>query len=125
MKTSLQSHSRPELRVIRETVAEDAVVTAVKGRIAKWIRTEPGRAVRTDVKAGVADPVVSGLAVLGPAALEPKEMKSTAMMAAQIHAAAQNMPVTAGILFLFSPVLLGLVLGAGAHAYRTLEGGSG
>ena len=69
--------------------------------------------------------LVVELAVLGPAALEPKEMKSTAMMAAQIHAAAQNMPVTAGILFLFTPVLLGLVLGAGAHAYRTLEGGSG
>lgn len=69
--------------------------------------------------------LVIELVVLGPAILEPKQMDSTAMMAAEIHGASQSMPVTAGILFLFTPVLLGLVLGAGAHAYQTLEHGSG
>ena len=60
------------------------------------------------------------LALMGPRILEPGLLHSTAMMAAQIHGASQNMPVTAGLLFLVAPVLLGLILGAGAHAYRAL-----
>lgn len=60
-------------------------------------------------------------ALEGPRTLEPKLFGSTAMVAAQIHAASQNMPVTAGILFLVAPVLLGLVLGASAHAFQILK----
>jgi hypothetical protein len=44
------------------------------------------------------------------------------MVAAQIHVASQNMPITAGILFLVAPLLLGLTLGASAHAFRVLKG---
>ena len=65
------------------------------------------------------------LALLGPRILKPDLLNSTAMMAAQIHGASQNMPVTAGILFLMAPVLLGLILGASAHAYRALGGEAG
>jgi hypothetical protein len=57
----------------------------------------------------------------GPRMLEPKLFTSTAMVAAQIHAASQNMPITAGILFLVAPLLLGLILGAGAYAFRALK----
>jgi hypothetical protein len=58
----------------------------------------------------------------GPRMLEPKLFTSTAMVAAQIHAASQNMPITAGILFLVAPLLLGLTLGAGAHVFHVLKG---
>ena len=44
------------------------------------------------------------------------------MVAAPIHGASQNMPVTAGILFLVAPLLLGLILGASAHVFRILKG---
>jgi hypothetical protein len=58
----------------------------------------------------------------GPRMLEPKLFTSSAMVAAQIHGASQNMPVTAGILFLVAPLLLGLILGAGAHVFHVLKG---
>jgi hypothetical protein len=66
--------------------------------------------------------IVVEAAAEGPRMLEPKLFTSTAMVAAQIHAASQNMPVTAGILFLVAPLLLGLMLGAGAYAFRILKG---
>ena len=66
--------------------------------------------------------IVVEAAVEGPRMLEPKLFTSTAMVAAEIHAASQNMPVTAGILFLVAPLLLGLILGAGAYAFRILKG---
>jgi hypothetical protein len=69
--------------------------------------------------------LVVELALLGPRILEPGLLDSTAMMAAQIHGASQNMPMTAGLLFLMAPVLLGLTLGASAHAYRALGGEAG
>jgi len=61
-------------------------------------------------------------ALEGPRMLEPKLFSSTAMVAAQIHAASQNMPITAGLAFLVAPVMLGLVLGAGSYTYRILKG---
>ncbi len=64
--------------------------------------------------------VVVELVLQGPAAVAPNLFGSTAMMAAQIHAASQNMPVMAGILFLVAPVLLGLILGASAEIFRLL-----
>jgi hypothetical protein len=66
--------------------------------------------------------IVVEAAAEGPRMLEPKLFTSTAMVAAQIHAASQNMPATAGILFLVAPLLLGLMLGAGAYAFRILKG---
>jgi hypothetical protein len=60
-------------------------------------------------------------ALVGPRMLEPKLPDSPATMAAQIHFAGQNMPVTAGLFFLFAPLLLGLTMGASAHVYKTLK----
>ncbi len=62
------------------------------------------------------------MAVIGPRMLEPKLLNSPAMMAAQIHSAGQNMPITAGLAFLFAPVLLGLSLSAGVYVFQTLKG---
>ena len=45
------------------------------------------------------------------------------MVAVQIHEEARNMPLTAGIFFLAAPLMLGLILGASAHAFRALKGG--
>jgi hypothetical protein len=61
------------------------------------------------------------VAVEGPRILMPQLMTSTAMLAVQLHSENQNMPVTAGILFLIAPLMLGLVVGAGAHAYQALK----
>jgi hypothetical protein len=66
--------------------------------------------------------ILAQAALEGPAMLTPKLFTSTAMVAAQIHVASQNMPITAGILFLVAPLLLGLLLGASAHAFRILKG---
>ena len=44
------------------------------------------------------------------------------MMAAQVHFASQNMPITAGLAFLFAPVLLGLSLSAAVYVFQTLKG---
>jgi len=61
------------------------------------------------------------VALEGPGILKPQVMTSTAMVAVQLHAENQNMPVTAGILFLIAPLLLGLTLGASAHAFQALK----
>jgi hypothetical protein len=61
-------------------------------------------------------------ALAGPRMLEPKLFNSTAKVAAQVHFASQNMPVTAGLAFLFAPVLLGLTLSAGVYVFQTLKG---
>lgn len=61
------------------------------------------------------------LAVQGPAAFRSTGELSTAMAAAQAHAMAMNMPLTSGISFLVAPLVLGLVLGAGASVYRALS----
>ena len=61
------------------------------------------------------------VAVVGPSILMPQIMTSTAMVAVQLHAENQNMPVTAGILFLIAPLLLGLTMGASAHAFQALK----
>ncbi len=66
--------------------------------------------------------IVVEAVLAGPRMLEPELPSSTAMVAAQIHFASQNMPVTAGILFLVGPVLLGLILGAGVHVFQSLKG---
>ncbi len=66
--------------------------------------------------------VVAEAVVEGPRMLDFEQFSSTAMVAAQIHAASLNMPITAGLLFLVAPILLGLILGASAHAFRTLNG---
>src|SRR5215469_1268161 len=57
----------------------------------------------------------------GPRILAPQFPTSTAMVAVQLHAENQYMPITAGILFLIAPVLLGLTLGASAHAFQALK----
>ena len=61
------------------------------------------------------------VALEGPGILKPQVMTSTAMVAVQLHIENQNMPVTAGILFLIAPLLLGLTLGASAHAFQALR----
>ena len=61
------------------------------------------------------------MAVEGPSILMPQIMTSTAMVAVQLHAENQSMPVTAGILFLIAPVALGLIMGASAHAFQVLK----
>ncbi|HXR95705.1 MAG TPA: hypothetical protein VN718_07500 [Rhizomicrobium sp.] len=61
------------------------------------------------------------VALEGPGILKPQIMTSTAMVAVQLHAENQNMPVTAGILFLIAPLLLGLTMGASAYAFQALK----
>ena len=61
------------------------------------------------------------VALEGPSILKPQVMTSTAMVAVQLHVENQNMPVTAGILFLIAPLLLGLTLGASVHAFQALK----
>jgi hypothetical protein len=65
--------------------------------------------------------VLLHLAVEGPRAFEAQNDFSTAMAAAQMHAMAMEMPLNSGISFLIAPMLLGLVLGAGASVYRMLN----
>jgi hypothetical protein len=65
--------------------------------------------------------VVVEVAVEGPGILMPQFMTSTAMVAVQLHAENQSMPVTAGILFLIAPLALGLMMGASAHAFQALK----
>ncbi len=60
------------------------------------------------------------LLVEGPQAVILSPQASTAMMAAQFHAVAMNMPLTSGINFLVAPLMLGLLMGAGASLYRSL-----
>jgi hypothetical protein len=48
-------------------------------------------------------------------------MSSTAMLAVQLHAENQSMPVAAGILFLIAPLALGLTMGASVHVFRALK----
>ena len=62
------------------------------------------------------------LAVQGPQALMPDLHPTSAMAAAQLHAFAMNMPMASGINFLFAPLWLGLLLGAGSSIYRSLNG---
>ena len=59
-------------------------------------------------------------AVEGPQALMPSMAASTALQAAQFHQMAMGMPLASGISFLIQPLLLGLLLGAGASIYRSL-----
>ena len=69
--------------------------------------------------------VLIELALEGPRQLEAElftSANSTAMLAAHFHAITQTLPVKAGLIFLMAPVFLGLVLGAGAHAFKTLKG---
>lgn len=66
--------------------------------------------------------VVVEAVLAGPRILEPKLFNSTAMVAAQVHFASESMPVTAGLAFLFAPVLLGLSLSAGVYVFQTLKG---
>lgn len=66
--------------------------------------------------------VVIEAVLAGPRILEPKLFNSTAMVAAQVHFASQSMPITAGLAFLFAPVLLGLSLSAGVYVFQTLKG---
>ena len=61
------------------------------------------------------------VAAEGPAILVPQFMNSTAMLAVQLHAENQSMPVTAGILFLIAPLVLGLIVGASAHVFQVLK----
>lgn len=65
--------------------------------------------------------MVVELAIEGPSILGSGLMTSTAMVAVQMHMENQNMPVTAGILFLIAPLALGLSLGASAHAFQALK----
>jgi hypothetical protein len=65
--------------------------------------------------------VLLHLVVEGPGAFTAQSDFSTAMAAAQMHAMAMEMPLNSGISFLIAPLLLGLVLGAGASIYRTLN----
>lgn len=62
------------------------------------------------------------LTIEGPSAFSPRLPTSPAMVAVQMHAETQTMPITAGILFLIAPLLLGLTLGASAHAFQALKG---
>ena len=69
--------------------------------------------------------VLIELALEGPRQLQAElftNANSTAMLAAHFHAIAQTLPIKAGLIFLMAPGFLGLVLGAGAHAYRLLKG---
>ena len=71
--------------------------------------------------------VLIELALEGPSQLEAElftNANSTAMLAAHFHAIAQTLPIKAGLIFLMAPVFLGLALGAGAHAFKTLKGES-
>lgn len=61
------------------------------------------------------------VALEGPRMLDTPLADSTAMVAARIHFASQAMPVTAGLFFLFAPLLLGLTIGASAHVYKLLK----
>jgi hypothetical protein len=61
------------------------------------------------------------LAVEGPQAITFNPQASTAMAAAEFHAVAMNMPLTSGINFLIAPLLLGLLVGAGASVYRSVN----
>ncbi|HEX4117679.1 MAG TPA: hypothetical protein VHX99_02665 [Rhizomicrobium sp.] len=61
------------------------------------------------------------VAAEGPGILMPQFMTSTAMVAVQLHAENQSMPITAGILFLIAPLALGLMMGASAHAFQALK----
>lgn len=61
------------------------------------------------------------VALEGPAILQQQILTSTAMVAVQLHAENQNMPITLGILFLIAPLALGLMLGASAHAFQALK----
>ena len=63
------------------------------------------------------------VAVEGFSIIAPKLIMSPAMVAVQMHAESQTMPVTAGIMFLFAPLVLGLALGASAHAFQVLKAG--
>lgn len=65
--------------------------------------------------------VVVEVALEGPSILRPQIMTSTAMIAVQLHAENESMPITAGILFLIAPLALGLILGASAHAFQALK----
>jgi hypothetical protein len=60
--------------------------------------------------------------VEGPVSLTPNLQSSTAMLAAEIHLMAQQMPLVWGVKFLIAPLQLGLALGAGASIYRALTG---
>ncbi len=60
------------------------------------------------------------VAVEGPQSLMPGMEISTAMAAAQFHQMAMQMPLASGLKFLIAPLLLGLLLGAGAAIYRAL-----
>lgn len=69
--------------------------------------------------------VLIELALEGPRQLEAElftNANSTALLAAHFHAITQTLPVKAGLIFLMAPLFLGLVLGAGAHAFRVLKG---
>jgi hypothetical protein len=71
--------------------------------------------------------VLIELGIEGPRQMEAElftNANSTAMLAAHFHAITQTLPVKAGLIFLMAPVFLGLVLGAGAHAFRVLKGES-
>jgi hypothetical protein len=65
--------------------------------------------------------VVVEVVLEGPGILQPRYLTSTAMLAVQMHAENQYMPITAGILFLIAPLALGLVLGASAYAFQALR----
>lgn len=68
--------------------------------------------------------VLIELGLEGPRQLEAElftNANSTAMLAAHFHAITQTLPIKAGLVFLMAPVFLGLVLGAGAHAYRAVR----
>ena len=58
----------------------------------------------------------------GPQAVMPGLSLSPAIAAAQLHAMAGNMPVSAGISFLIAPLVLGLSAGASAAALTALTG---
>ena len=71
--------------------------------------------------------VLIELALEGPRQLQAElftNANSTAMLAAHFHAIAQTLPVKAGLIFLMAPIFLGLALGAGAYAFKTLKGES-
>ncbi len=61
------------------------------------------------------------VALEGSRMLDTPLFDSTAMVAAQIHFASRNMPITAGLFFLFAPLLLGLTVSASAHVYKMLK----
>lgn len=61
------------------------------------------------------------VALEGPGILMPQFITSSAMVAVQMHAVNQTMPITAGILFFVAPLFLGLTLGASAHAFQILK----